>query len=197
MAFANAGSSPRDRCHSDCSTSIRIQLPYIWLQWVFAILCQLCLIFFQAMAVSGTPPLQRWQGPAQSRPQNHRLAHLPANYPGFHRFNRLPIFPFLRPSVRCTSFATNEQEIASLLVGRMMVASLCGHCSTRTAVFKFEESFISHQGPQALRTFRPVYSPIVARRSSATARRTRGSTTWMCIVHIRGWYDCSHCSGRV
>ena len=74
------------------------------------------------------------------------------------------------------------------------------HCMVTTVrrnpSLKVEDSFMSHQGPQTLRKFRPVYCPITARRSSATARRKRGSTTWMCIVHIHGWHDCGHCGGR-
>lgn len=67
----------------------------------------------------------------------------------------------------------------------------------RNSSLTLEGSFTSHQGLQALRKLRPVYSPAVTRRSGATARRTRGSTTWMCVVHIRGWHDRGHGSGWV
>lgn len=92
-------------------------------------------MFLEAMAVFGTPPFRRWHGFTQSCPQNQVL-HLPSNQSGCHCFNRLPTSPSLRPSVRYTSFATNERGTASSLVVRTMVGSLCGHYSTKIPIFK-------------------------------------------------------------
>lgn len=67
----------------------------------------------------------------------------------------------------------------------------------RTPSLRLEDLFTFPQGPQTLRKFCPVYSPIVARRASAPARRTRGSIAWMCAVHLCGWHDRGHGRGWV
>lgn len=148
------------------------------------------------MAASDTPPFQHWLAHAQSPPWIHPPRR-PCNRTRFHRSDKLPTSPYLRLSVPYISFATSEQGTALSLVDRTMVGLPCGHYSRKNTVFEAGGLIMFRQGPQALRAFCPVYSPIVARCSSATARRTRRSTTRVCIVHIRGWYDCSHCRGWV
>lgn len=74
-----------------------------------------------------------------------------------------------------------------ILEDQTMAASLYCHHSTKKPSSEARGLICVSSG-----TSRSFVSPIAARRSSATARGTRLSTTWMCIVYIRRWNDRSH-----
>ncbi|KAF8120992.1 hypothetical protein EV363DRAFT_958874 [Boletus edulis] len=92
-----------------------------------------------------------FSSPPQSYTRSH-LPHPPLNQSRFYRFSMFPTFLFLHPSIRFTSFAMNEQGIASSLGDQTMVVSLYGPVR-RNLSLTLEDSFMSlrqqeeHAGP--------------------------------------------------